>query len=69
MENDKICPICGGLMLFSIKKNKTCIMKAYLCLHCGHIDVIEINTNVSISSKSLMSFLLNDIFTQNLYIL
>lgn len=41
MKNDKICPICGGLMIFSIKILGNKKIKLYLCLECGHVDVIE----------------------------
>ena len=40
MRNDKICPICGGLMVY---RNKHYGMITYLCLHCGHIEVMEWN--------------------------
>ena len=41
MNNDKICPICGCLMIYRFKHLKQ--MKFYLCLLCGHIEVMECN--------------------------
>ena len=40
MENDKICPHCGGLMTYSHKHFPLHTYYIYLCLHCGHIEVM-----------------------------
>ena len=43
MENDKVCPICGGLMIYKTKNFPLPTYCIYLCLHCGHIEVIGWN--------------------------
>lgn len=37
MNDDKICPLCGGLMMY-VNKGE---FKAYLCFDCGHVEVIK----------------------------
>jgi len=41
MKNDRTCPICGGLMIYFSKIYANKKADAYLCLHCGHMDIIE----------------------------
>lgn len=39
MINDKVCPICGGLMIYCDKDYEMFEYKFYLCLHCGNIEL------------------------------
>ena len=39
MENDKVCPVCGGLIIYIQKHYPLHECYYYLCLHCGHIEV------------------------------
>lgn len=43
MENDKVCPVCGGLMIYTHKNFPMHIYYFYLCLHCGHIEIVGWN--------------------------
>lgn len=35
---DKVCPHCGGLMIYTLKHFPLEIYYFYLCLHCGNIE-------------------------------
>lgn len=39
MENDKVCTICGGLIIYIEKYDGLLLTSYRLCLHCGHIEV------------------------------
>jgi predicted RNA-binding Zn-ribbon protein involved in translation (DUF1610 family) len=39
MENDKVCPICGGLIIYIQKHYSLHTINYRLCLHCGYIEV------------------------------
>jgi hypothetical protein len=39
MQNDKVCHICGGLMIYSHKHFPLHTYNFYLCMDCGHIEM------------------------------
>ena len=40
MQNDKVCPICGGLVVFAHKHMPKHTYDIELCLHCGHVEIV-----------------------------
>ena len=40
MHNDKVCPECGGLMIYTYKHFPDHTYYFYLCLHCGNIEIV-----------------------------
>ena len=43
MQNDKVCPHCGGLMVYNHKHFPLHTCYTFLCLHCGFIEVLGWN--------------------------